>query len=66
ARNTPVVNPDIDNLVSAVTFGKGMRPSKNSKQKLKGSADSVGKMSSSVKSELKASTSSHPYASNRP
>ncbi|XP_031572929.1 mediator of RNA polymerase II transcription subunit 8-A-like [Actinia tenebrosa] len=83
ARTTPVANPDLDNLVAAITFGKGVKPTKaaNSKSKSKGSPgtfadqgtsgwqgskDQSGKMSSSVKNELKAVSSPHPYAARPP
>lgn len=71
SRSSTTVNPDINTLVSAVTFGKGLKPAKITKGR--GSkADkaqtgwpndkSSNKAMSSVKAETKAAANVHPYA----
>lgn len=76
-RNSSAVNPDVNTLVAAVTFGKGLKPAKVTKGRGSKSdkgpqgawtnEKSASKAPSSVKVETKTSANVHPYASiNRP
>ncbi|KAM7439437.1 mediator of RNA polymerase II transcription subunit 8 [Porites harrisoni] len=76
SRSSSTVNPDLNTLVAAVTFGKGLKPAKVTKGR--GSKSDKGpnvwsndrstnKAPSSVKVDTKAAASVHPYATaNRP
>ncbi|EDO30131.1 predicted protein [Nematostella vectensis] len=81
SRSTSSTNPDIGALVAAVTFGKGLKPNKTtnssktrtstsseqgSAQWMNNKADQPGKHPSSIKTELKAAASPHPYAGRPP
>ncbi|XP_074610720.1 mediator of RNA polymerase II transcription subunit 8-like isoform X2 [Acropora palmata] len=76
-RNSSTVNPDVNTLVAAVTFGKGLKPAKVMKGRGSKSdkgpqgawtnEKSASKAPSSVKVETKTAANVHPYASiNRP
>ncbi|PFX30150.1 mediator of RNA polymerase II transcription subunit 8-like [Stylophora pistillata] len=76
SRSSSAVNPDLNNLVVAVTFGRGLKPAKVTKgrgsksdkaQSGWMSDKSTNKAPSSVKTETKAAAGVHPYSMpNRP
>lgn len=71
SRSSSIVNPDLNSLVSAVTFGRGLKPAKVTKgrgsksdkaQSSWMSDKSTNKAPSSVKTDTKAAASVHPYS----